>query len=305
MLSGKNEIWTQVWEQLEPTVSSPLFYTFAAEKDSGSLLEFDYLTKPMDAESFDHVLTKQGLDNDNSTKTILIVDDEPDILDMHVRIVAGQGEHYRILTAENGRIAMEMMERDVPDLLLLDLMMPEMDGFALLEVMRTRESLRFVPVVVLTAQILTAPEMARLSQGVTTVINKGMFTVEETITHIENALMRDKALGQETQRLVRQAMAFIHEQYSQPLTREDIAKHVGVHHDYLTRCFSQETAVSPVTYLNRYRITQAKKLLQEGHLNMTEVAIAVGFSSSSYFSRIFRRETGIAPTAYKRQLKNS
>ena len=301
LLSQQDERWAKIWGQLNQTVTPPLFYSLIPEQDQGALLEFDYLTKPMDSDAFNHVLQKQGLADGSSLKTILIVDDEPAILDMHVRIVATQREKYRILTAENGRIALEIMQKEIPDLLLLDLMMPEVDGFAVLEAMRAQDVLRTVPVVVLTAQLLTTTDMARLSQGVATVLNKGLFTIEETIAHIEKALTKDKLLGQETQRLVRQAMAYIHEQYMQPLTREDIARYVGVHHDYLTRCFSQETAVSPVTYLNRYRIIQAKKLLKESDLNMTEVAITVGFSSSSYFSRTFRRETGISPSAYKRQ----
>ena len=306
ILQRQNDnFWQHILNKADDTSASTLFYSFANESGHASFMEFDYLSKPMNPQDLEQILQKIDAGELPKPKTILIVDDEPAILDMHVRIVASQAEPYRILTAVNGRIALEMMREEVPDLLLLDLMMPELDGFGVIDAMRAADALRFVPVVVLTAQLLTASEMARLSQGVATVLNKGMFTIEETIGHIEDAVARNKRLGNETQRLVWQAMAYIHEQYAQPLTREDIANYVGVHHDYLTRCFSQETAVSPVTYLNRYRITQAKKLLQRSELNMTEVAIAVGFSSSSYFSRTFRREIGISPSAYKRQLKSN
>ncbi|MGQ9491544.1 MAG: helix-turn-helix domain-containing protein [Anaerolineae bacterium] len=58
--------------------------------------------------------------------------------------------------------------------------------------------------------------------------------------------------------------------------------------------------MTPIAYLNRYRIQQAKQLLTNTHKTITEIALEVGFSSSSYFSRIFRRKTGMTPEAYRR-----
>jgi AraC-like DNA-binding protein len=58
--------------------------------------------------------------------------------------------------------------------------------------------------------------------------------------------------------------------------------------------------LTPVAYLNRYRVQQARQLLKTTHKSITEIALDVGFSGSSYFSRIFRRETGMSPEAYRR-----
>jgi AraC-like DNA-binding protein len=63
--------------------------------------------------------------------------------------------------------------------------------------------------------------------------------------------------------------------------------------------------ITLVTYLNRYRVDQAKALLENGEHNLTEVALATGFSSSSYFSRVFRQETGTSPTDYVKFLDQS
>jgi AraC-like DNA-binding protein len=57
--------------------------------------------------------------------------------------------------------------------------------------------------------------------------------------------------------------------------------------------------MSSMVYLNRYRVRQAKSLLEAGHLSITDVALAVGFSSSTYFARVFRQEVGISPSAYQ------
>ncbi|MGQ9494492.1 MAG: helix-turn-helix transcriptional regulator [Anaerolineae bacterium] len=74
--------------------------------------------------------------------------------------------------------------------------------------------------------------------------------------------------------------------------------HVSPNH--LTRCFRQETGLTPVAYLNRYRIQQAKELLKRTDSTITRIATEVGFSDGSYFARVFQREEGVSPSAYRR-----
>jgi YesN/AraC family two-component response regulator len=201
--------------------------------------------------------------------------------------------------ARNGREAVEIIRLERPDLILLDLMMPELDGFGVLEMMQRDEISRDIPVIVLTAQVLTQEDMARLNRGVMNVLKKGLFSIEETLTHVEAALARNKHLGSETQRLVRKAMARIHEQYTEPISLKDVAHSVGISKEYLARCFHQETGMTLVTYLNRYRISQAKARLEAGEQNLADIALGVGFSSVPYFSRVFRQEVGVSPSAYR------
>jgi AraC-like DNA-binding protein len=99
-------------------------------------------------------------------------------------------------------------------------------------------------------------------------------------------------------------MAYIHEHYTESITREQIASHVHVHENHLTNCFHQVLGISLMTYLNRYRINQARVLLEAGESNITEVAMAVGFSDASYFGRMFQREVGISPGSYRRGLRS-
>jgi AraC-like DNA-binding protein len=98
---------------------------------------------------------------------------------------------------------------------------------------------------------------------------------------------------------VRQAMAYIHTHYSEPISRTDLARHVALSDDHLTFCFRKELGVTPIAYLNRYRVNQAKQLLADPGKSITEVALEVGFSDSGYFSRVFRREVGLSPKAYR------
>jgi YesN/AraC family two-component response regulator len=233
-------------------------------------------------------------------RTILVVDDDPAILDMHVQVVQTYWPDCRVLKAANGRIALTMMQQERPALVLLDLMMPELDGMGVLEAMQEDERMRHIPVIVLTAQLLTEEDMTRLNGSVAAVLEKGMFSTAEILAQVEQTLARHKNLGSDMQRAVRKVMAYIHEHYAEPISREDMAAYAGVSARYLTRCFQQEMGVSPITYLNRYRIKQAKRLLQTETKNITTVAEAVGFANSSYFARVFQREVGLSPHLYRR-----
>ncbi|MBP7689542.1 MAG: helix-turn-helix domain-containing protein, partial [Thermoflexales bacterium] len=293
----------QLLRQNLPTQDIPIvFYTLSDESDHGAALELEYLVKPVSSSDLARALTRQGftLEPGVSGRTILVVDDEPGILELHVRILEKLAPHCHILKARDGREALDLMAQRRPDLVLLDLMMPILDGFAVLQAMREQAATRDVPVIVLSAQLLTAQDMARLQQGVAAILAKGVFTGAEVLAQVETVLNRRKHLSGEVQRVVRQAMAYIHEQYAEPISRSELAARVGISERHLTHCFRQETGLTPITYLNRYRIRQARNLLEQGGLNVTEVALAVGFSDSSYFARVFRDEVGVSPHAYQR-----
>lgn len=249
-----------------------------------------------------------GVQGDESTPaspvhTILIVDDDPGILALHARIVREQFPTSRILEAHDGGEAIEIMRHTRPDLLLLDLMMPLLDGFDVLEAMQAQETLRTVPVVVLTAQTLSEEEMARLNRGAASVLTKGLFSTGEVTAHLAHALEQKRRVSSATQRLVRQALVYMQQHSTESLARREIAAAIGISEDYLTQCFQQEMGISPTTWLQRYRIKQAQTLLLAGELSITEVALAVGFADSTHFGRIFQRETGVTPSAYRRGLR--
>jgi YesN/AraC family two-component response regulator len=241
-----------------------LFYTLAKDADHGSLLEIDYLTKPVGTAALAEMLTSKGFylhEDQEAVRPILVVDDEPGILEMHARIVQAQLPEHRVLMASNGRQALQIIHQERPALVMLDLMMPDLDGFAVLEEMRHSDLTRNIPVVVITGQVLTDEDMARLNSGVASVLGKGMFSVEETLAHVASALEHKRKPGSEAQRIALKAMAYIHTNYAEPISRSDVAAHVGLSERHLTRCFHQEVGMTPITYLNRYRVKQAKALL--------------------------------------------
>jgi YesN/AraC family two-component response regulator len=204
-----------------------------------------------------------------------------------------------VITARNGREALETVERSRPDLILLDLMMPEPDGFGVMDALRARETTRTIPVIVLTARALSDADLERCNKGVAAILGKGLFSAEETLNHIDAALARQPGLGKATQQLIRQAMAYIHKHYADTITRETIADAVGISADYLTDCFRQELGVTPSIYIRRYRIRQACDLLRNTDQAITQIALAVGFADSAHFTRTFQREMGLTPRAYR------
>ena len=299
------------WEILKIMKENPatrdisvLFYSLSGDTDHGSLLEIHYLTKPVGTTAMTEMLASKGfLDTDDEQTTqraILVVDDEPGMLELHARIVKTQLSGYRVLLARDGRQALEIIHREPVALVLLDLMMPVLDGFAVLEEMRKNELTRNIPVVVITGQSLTKEDMSRLNAGVASVLGKGMFSIDETLYHLADALAHKRRASSEAQHIAFKAMAYIHSFYAEPISRSDVAAHVGLSERHLTRCFHQEVGLTPITYLNRYRVKRAKALLDAGQKGITEIAVEVGFSSSSYFTRVFRDEVGVSPRDYLR-----
>lgn len=303
IIFGQNLASTHGWsiagilKHRSETANIPVFaYALDPDKDRGELLELNYLHKPVQAEQLSREFSRI-LPESANPPTVLIVDDDPGILDMHRRMVEQTGK--RVVTAHNGREAMLKVAAELPDLILLDLVMPEMDGFAVLDALREKENTRNIPVIILTARLLSDADIARCNRGVASILSKGMFSTEETLGHIEAALARQGSLNSATRQLIRRAMAIIHARYAGPLTREGIAGQLNISADYLTDCFRQEFGITPITYIRRYRIKQACDLLLNTDCSITNVAMQVGFSDSAHFTHTFIREMGLSPKAYR------
>ncbi|HBX71276.1 MAG TPA: hypothetical protein DEH25_18340 [Chloroflexi bacterium] len=109
---------------------------------------------------------------------IAIVDDHPDARRLVRRILQSQGE-YTLFEAENGKEAVALAQKELPDLMVLDLMMPEMDGFAVIDALKANEATASISVVVVTAKELTSDEEARLKGRIDTLMQKGEFLSDE------------------------------------------------------------------------------------------------------------------------------
>jgi signal transduction histidine kinase/DNA-binding LacI/PurR family transcriptional regulator/AraC-like DNA-binding protein len=244
--------------------------------------------------------TVNALCPENSTGPILIVDDEPAVRAAHQALVEQGLPGCAIRMAENGETALKLMENEIPALVLLDLMMPGLGGADVLDRMRADPRLRQVPVIVLSSKLLSLEDVKRLEHHTrVTLQSKGIWSEAETLSALNRALFGTENLPAQTGALVKRAVVYLHQNYSRPLSRWEIAEAVGVSEDYLTRVFNRELEISPWDYLNRYRILQAQMLLHNTARSIAEVAHLVGFKDQAYFSRVFSKQVGQSPQAYR------
>ena len=130
----------------------------------------DYLLKPFDTEAvLDALRRVTHLNGGQPLKRLLVADDDPNVIDMVGQLLGGA---YEIASAADGAAALDAIARQRPDVILLDLMMPGLDGFAVIERLRQDQNLRAIPIVVLTAKSLSADEISRLNASVATVLHK-------------------------------------------------------------------------------------------------------------------------------------
>jgi len=124
---------------------------------------------------------------DRSVSRVAILEDDPSAASLMRRILQARGD-YQIFEAPDGRVGLEMIRRERPDVILLDLMMPDIDGFGVLEELGADEDLQGIPVIVVTAKELTGGEQARLGGRIRTLLQKGTFTDEDLLQEVLRVL---------------------------------------------------------------------------------------------------------------------
>jgi signal transduction histidine kinase/DNA-binding response OmpR family regulator len=155
--------------------------TIVDDKSMGFALgAADYLTKPIDWPRLASALKKHR--RSSTSQTVLLVEDDPNTRDMLRRSMEKDG--WTVTEAANGKLGLEALADPPPALILLDLMMPEMDGFTFMEELRARPGCRGIPVIVITAKDLTEDDRRRLNGEVARILQKGMTSTDEMLTAI-------------------------------------------------------------------------------------------------------------------------
>jgi CheY-like chemotaxis protein len=155
--------------------------TIMGDRDLGFALgAADFITKPFDREVLVQTVNRHR--RGDGTLEVLVVDDDPKSRDMLRRILEKEG--WKVAEATNGSEALGLLERSRPALILLDLIMPEMDGFDVLERLRANDAWRDIPVIVVTAKDLTRDEIDRLNGRVAKVLQKGAYQRRDLLADI-------------------------------------------------------------------------------------------------------------------------
>ena len=143
----------------------------------------DYITKPIDRERLVAVMRRYAASSDS---VVLVVEDDKATREMMKRMLEKEG--WRTQVAENGRVALKRVAEKVPSVILLDLMMPEMDGFAFLSALRESKKGKDVPVIVVSALEISAEDRKRLNGGVQQILKKGSYSPEMLLEELRGAL---------------------------------------------------------------------------------------------------------------------
>ena len=158
-----------------------IMLTIVDNKNMGYTLGVsDYLIKPIDRGRLLAVIRKHM--KPDAPQKVLVVDDDRDTRRVLRRMLETEG--WAVVEADNGRVALQRLAEAVPAAILLDLIMPEMDGFQFLSELRKSSSWHAVPVVVVTGKDITSQDRSRLAGGVERILEKGMYTKKELLTEV-------------------------------------------------------------------------------------------------------------------------
>ena len=248
------------------------------------------------------------------TWRVLVVDDDEEIGQY---ICSELAHFYRFGVCRNGRDAIKELLSNPYDVVVSDVMMPEMDGFSLLRLVKTNVNLNHIPVILLTSKNDVGNRLEGLEKGADAYMTKP-FDIEELHGTIDNLmakalLLKGKFSGMQQQKdkvqdvtvkgndeaLMERIMKVINKNMGNSDFNVDmLAEEVGISRAQLHRKMKELTGIPASEFLRNIRLEQAARLLKERRVNVTQVAYAVGFSNLAHFSTVFRKHFGMSPTEY-------
>ncbi len=254
---------------------------------------------------------QQLVDGSTNKPTLLIVDDNNDIRQYERTLLQ---DDYIVMEASDGKEGLEVAKKEVPDLVICDVMMPVMDGLEFTQQLKTHTATSHIPVIMLTAKNLEEQRAEGYDHGADSYITKP-FHSKVLLARIENLLRqrkllkhvyqgskeaeaeiadshledRDKQFIQKLRDIIRKNMS------NSEFGVEDIGKEIGLSRVQLYRKVKAMTGSSVVDLLRKARLSKAKRLLESRSMSVSEVAYEVGFSAPSYFTKCFKEEYGMLP----------
>lgn len=248
------------------------------------------------------------------TIRILVVDDDLELS----RFIASQfNKYYIVATAANGKEGLHKLLTHNYDLVVSDVLMPEMDGFSMLRMIKSNLHLSHIPVILLTSQADVSNRLTGLEHGADAFVAKP-FDLEELHLTIENLIegrqrLKGKFSGaqQQTERVEKKEQMGNDEQLMQRIMKsvnknlsdsdfniERLTQEVGISRAQLHRKMKEITGLSTSEFIRNIRLEQAARLLKEQKINVTQVAYSTGFSNLAHFSTVFRKHFGCSPSDF-------
>jgi len=244
----------------------------------------------------------------------LIVEDNPDVRQYIKDQLAGQ---FALLEAEDGAAGLELAIREVPSLILSDIMMPKMDGTTLCNRLKTTDATSHIPVILLTAKAEQSDKLEGLEQGADDYLTKP-FDAQELKLRVGNQIEQRRRWRERFSKEIsfkpqEVAVTPVDEQFLQQVVgvieanMDDeffgvprLAAEVGLSRSQLHRKLKALSDKSPSQIIRDMRLQRARDLLEKQAGNASEIAFMVGFNSLAYFSKCFKEAFGVSPGEYRK-----
>lgn len=254
----------------------------------------------------------QQLVSENTNRpTVLVIDDNTDIRQYERTLLQ---DEYVVLEAADGKEGLAVALKEVPDLVICDVMMPVMDGLEFTKQLKTNTATSHIPVIMLTAKNLEEHRAEGYEHGADSYITKP-FHSKVLLARIENLLRQrqllknlyqgtkeaekeisEAHLEDRDKQFLKQLQAIIQKNLSNSeFGVENMGQQIGLSRVQLYRKVKAMTGSSVVDLLRKARLAKARRLLETRSMSVSEVAYEVGFSAPSYFTKCFKEEYGMLP----------
>lgn len=238
---------------------------------------------------------------------ILYIEDEKHIRDTMTDIFELQG--FDISTAGNGKEGLEKLKKNKPDIIISDIMMPEMDGFEFINIIRKNKETELIPLIFVTAKTLNTEKLMGLELGADDYIVKP-FEFQELLLKVRNILNTRKKLLQklytEPEKIITESQdeiflkelkLIIEDKISDPdLSLDDIARSINYSTSTLQRRLKVITGKSVSQFIREYRLKRARALILLNYGTLSEIVKKTGFSNIQYFSQSYKEFFNISPS---------
>jgi len=315
---GKIEVSSEVNEGTTFTVSLPVNRALFHEDNINLEAEIHSDTIQNVASSPDiRIEQKDIAENDNNDRSILVVEDNDDLRRYIITNLKGD---YKILEASDGQEGLALAIRDIPDLIITDVMMPKMNGEELCKRIKTDTKTSHIPVLMLTAKADQKSKIQGLRLGAEDYISKP-FSVEELNVRVNNLITTREKLKEiyqkkiiinpsdietdnQDERFLQELSGLVEENMSNPaLDVEFLTDRLHMSRTQLHRKLKALAGISTTEFIRSIRLKRAAQLLEQNADSPTQIGYQVGFSDHSYFAKCFRKQYGVAPSKYSSKTK--
>ena len=256
----------------------------------------------------------------NRRQKLVIVEDDLEIRDY---LATELGTDYDIVACSNGKEGLQTTLKELPDLVITDIMMPEMDGNTLCSKIKTNGTISHIPVILLTAKSRDEDQLEGLATGADAYIVKpfNLDILRRTIVNLIHThqmlqmkyarndqleeLVEDIKMKSPYEKLLEKVMSVINKNLgNSDLSVDKIADEVGISRVHLHRKMKELTGQTPHDFIRNIRLKKAATLLSSGDMNVSEVMYACGFSNAASFSTVFKKLYGVSPRDYMNEHQN-